>query len=569
MRQRKKLGEMLIDAGLIEQGQLDKALSHYRKTDLKLGQYMVREGMVSETAIVNLISEQVNIRKYDPTEYSIGPHLAKILKSDDVVRFQAAPLEKAGSILTVAMIDPLDITALDDIEVKTDSEVEAVICTEQDFNLLVSSIYGNYSGKDGVMEQIHEMEALGLHDDEKTGLKEDISSSSLADMAEEAPVIRLVNSVISQAVREGASDIHLSPEKEYVEIRFRVDGKLHPVPAPPKGMFLSMVSRLKILANLDISVSRIPQDGRFTIIANKKEINIRVSTIPTVYGENLVLRLLDTSSGIYSLDRLGVSPRDIKIIEKAIKRPYGMILSTGPTGSGKSTTLFSMLKLINSTDMNIITLEDPVEYRMEHIRQAQLNRKAGMTFASGLRSILRQDPDVIMVGEIRDSETAGVAVQAALTGHMVLSTVHTNDAAGAITRFMDMGIEPFLVSSVMLVTIAQRLIRKVCPHCKASYKPSEKVLRFWGLGKAQGVDFVRGKGCFHCKDTGYKGRTGLYEVLQIDDDVREMILTGRSAQEITRTCARSGQLTTLKMDAARKVANGVTTVEEAASAVMN
>ncbi len=568
MSKRKKLGEMLIEAGAIEKSQLDKALFSYRNSGLKLGQYMVREGMVSEAYIVDLISKQLNIKKYDPNHYSITTSLGNIMESEDVTKFQAIPLLKKGSILTVAMTDPLDITAIDDIEVRTDSEVEAVICTEQDFNLLVSTIFGNYTGKDGVMEQIQEMEELDVVEEDDGSRNEDITASSLADMAGEAPVIRLVNSVITQAVQEGASDIHLSPEKEYVEIRFRVDGKLHHVPAPPKKLFLSMVSRLKILANLDISVARIPQDGRFTVFINDREINIRVSTIPTVYGENVVLRLLDTSSGIYSLENLGVAARDIDIIASAIKMPYGMILSTGPTGSGKSTSLFSMLKIINKPDTNIITLEDPVEYRMEHIRQAQLNRKAGMTFASGLRSILRQDPDVIMVGEIRDSETASVAVQAALTGHMVLSTVHTNDAAGAITRFVDMGIEPFLVSSVMLVTIAQRLIRRVCPHCKVSYKPTEEVLKFWGLETAQGVDFVRGKGCFQCKDTGYKGRTGLYEVLQIDDDVRAMILTGRSAQEITRTCALSGQLTTLKMDAAQKVANGITTVEEAASAVM-
>lgn len=565
---RKKLGEMLIEAGFIERSQLDKALSSYRSSGLKLGQYMVREGMVRESDVVNLVSQQCNIKKYDPSQYSISTSLASIINAEDVVKFQAIPLQKKGGIITVAMTDPLDIMAIDNIEVRTDSEVEAVICSAQDFNLLVSAIYGTYSGKDGMTEQIQEIEKLDLVEDDDTRQNEDISTSSLADMAEQAPVIRLVNSVITQAVREGASDIHLSPEKEYVEIRFRVDGRLHQVPSPPKKLFLSLVSRLKILANLDISVSRIPQDGRFTVFINEREINIRVSTIPTVYGENVVLRLLDTSSGIYSLDRLGMAEVDINTIAKAIKMPYGMILSTGPTGSGKSTSLFSMLKIINTPDTNIITLEDPVEYRMEHIRQAQLNRKAGMTFSSGLRSILRQDPDTIMVGEIRDSETASVAVQAALTGHMVLSTVHTNDAAGAITRFIDMGIEPFLVSSVMLVTIAQRLVRRVCPHCKEPYKPSEEVIKFWGLENAQGVDFVRAKGCFHCKDIGYKGRVGLYEVLQIDDHVREMILTGRSAQEITRTCALSGQLTTLKMDAAKKVANGITTVEEAASAVM-
>jgi len=563
---RKRLGEMLLEAGLIEKAQLDKALTSIRSSGKRLGQYLISEGIVSEKAIVELISDQVHIKRYNPREYAISSELSHIIDVDTARKYQAVPVHKKGGILLLAMTDPLDINALDHIEVYADIETESVICTEQEFNTLVATVYGTYSGSDGVMENIQEMEEMDVKDEVEDQKQNSITS--LMDMAEEAPVIRLVNSILTQAVKEGASDIHLSPEKNYVEIRFRVDGKLHHVPAPPKSMFLSMVSRLKILASLDISVSRIPQDGRFTVFVQDKEINIRVSTIPTVYGENVVLRLLDTSSGIYSLDKLGVSPKDIATIEKMIKMPYGMILSTGPTGSGKSTSLFSMLKIINSPDVNIITLEDPVEYRMEHVRQGQLNRKAGMTFASGLRSILRQDPDVVMIGEIRDGETAGVAVQAALTGHMVLSTVHTNDAAGAITRFVDMGIEPFLVSSVMLITIAQRLIRRVCPHCKESYAPSEEVRKFWGLENAQGVDFVRGKGCLQCKDTGYMGRTGLYEVLHINEDVQQMILAGKSAQDITKECALSGQLTTLRQDAAAKVAQGITTPEEAASAVM-
>jgi len=567
LRKRRKLGEMLLEAGLIEETQLDKALHSHKTSGKKLGQYMIREGMVREEAIVKLISDQLKIKRYNPNSYSITKSLATLLDVDTAKKFQAIPIEKKGSILTIAMTDPLDIKALDHIEILTDTEVESVICTEQELNLLISTVYGTYAGSDGVMKNIQEMEEMDVVEDE-TGREDVQSASSLQDMAEEAPIIRLVNSVLTQAVQEGASDIHLSPEKEYIEIRYRVDGRLHHIPAPPKQMFLSMVSRLKILSNLDISVSRIPQDGRFTVFVNEKEINIRVSTIPTVYGENVVLRLLDTSSGIYSLESLGVAKQDIKTVEKMIKMPYGMILCTGPTGSGKSTSLFGMLKIINSPDINIITLEDPVEYRMEHVRQAQLNRKAGMTFASGLRSILRQDPDVVMIGEIRDSETAGVAVQAALTGHMVLSTVHTNDAAGAITRFIDMGIEPFLVSSVMLITIAQRLIRKVCPHCKESYKPPPEIVKFWGLENAEGVDFVKGNGCVQCKDTGYSGRIGLYEVLHVDEDVQQMILQGKSAQEITKACALSGQLTTLKQDAAQKVANGITSVEEAASAIM-
>lgn len=561
------MGEMLLEADLIEKTQLENALHSYKKTGKKLGQFLVREGIVSEEAIVRVIADQLKIKRYNPNQYTIKQSLASILDVDTARKLQAIPIDRKSDLITVAMTDPMDIKALDHIEILADMEVESVICTEQELNLLIATVYGTYAGKDNVMEHLQEMEDLNVVEDDRSA-REDYSTTSLQDMAEEAPIIRLVNSILTQAVQEGASDIHLSPEKDYVEIRFRVDGKLHHIPTPPKSMFLSIVSRLKILANLDISVSRIPQDGRFTVFVNDKEINIRVSTIPTVYGENVVLRLLNTGAGLYSLEQVGMAPRDIETIEKMIRMPYGMILCTGPTGSGKSTSLFAMLKIINSPDVNIITLEDPVEYRMEHVRQAQLNKKAGMTFASGLRSILRQDPDVIMIGEIRDSETAGVAVQSALTGHMVLSTVHTNDAAGAITRFVDMGIEPFLVSSVMLVTIAQRLIRKVCPHCKTAYKPSEEVLKYWGLEKAQGLDFVYGKGCFQCKNTGYSGRTGLYEVLHINEDVKEMILTGKSAQAITRACTLSGQLTTLKQDAALKVANGITSSKEAASAIM-
>jgi type IV pilus assembly protein PilB len=362
--------------------------------------------------------------------------------------------------------------------------------------------------------------------------------------------------------------VHISPEKDYVQVRFRVDGRLHELPAPPKTMILLIISRLKILANMDISISRIPQDGRFTVKLDEKEINIRASTIPTIYGENMVLRLLDTSGGVHSLEELGMSMADIKKLEPMIYKPYGMILSTGPTGSGKSTTLYSILKRINQPDINIITLEDPVEYRINKIRQIQLNHKAGMTFSSGLRSIMRQDPDVIMVGEIRDPETASISVQSALTGHRVLSTVHTNDSAGAITRFIDMGIEPFLVSSVMLLSIAQRLVRKVCPYCKKPYTPPQAALEYWGLDKVETSNFMEGNGCFNCMDKGYKGRTGVYEILIIDEMVQDMILNRNSAQEIARAARKAGSLKTLKDDAAKKVLQGITTLEEAASAVI-
>ena len=565
MRIKKRLGEMLVEGGLMTEEQLAQAIGNQRRTNLKLGQFLVREGIVSGTQIVDQISRQLKMKKYRPDKYPLDMELSKMIPVDMCQKYQVVPLRKTRHLLTVAMTDPMDINALDTIEVHTNMEVETVICTDQELNQLVGSLYGTYSGIGGVLE---DMEYERADDVEKSVVTEDIEVGSLQDMAEEAPVVRLVNSILSQAVREGASDVHISPEKDYVQVRFRVDGKLHEVPAPPKSMILLIISRLKILSNMDIALSRVPQDGRFTVKMENKEINIRSSTIPTIYGENMVIRLLDTSSGVYSLEQLGMSEADRDKVESMVVKPYGMILSTGPTGSGKSTTVYSMLKKVNKPDINIITLEDPVEYRMEKIRQIQFNRKAGMTFASGLRAVMRQDPDVIMVGEIRDAETAGIAVQSAMTGHRVLSTVHTNDAAGAITRFIDMGIEPFLVSSVMLVCIAQRLVRKVCPYCKKPYKPPQTALEFWGMDKVEGANFMQGTGCFNCMDKGFKGRTGIYEVLVIDEMVQEMILNKKSAQEITRAAKQAGTLTTLKEDAAAKVLNGETTLEEAASAIM-
>jgi len=559
---------MLKESGLLTEEQLKQAVIGHKKSNMKLGEFLVREGIVSGAQIVDVVAEQLKIKKYSPDSYPVDMELSKVIPLDIAQKYRVAPLQKSRFLLTIAMTDPMDINALDAIEVLTNIEVEPVICTDQQLNHLIGTLYGTYAGIGGVLEDIEEMQYETGDSAEKAVLTEDVEVGSLQDMAEEAPVIRLVNSILSQAIREGASDVHFCPEKDYVQLRFRVDGKLHDVPAPPKSMILPIVSRIKVLANMDIALSRVPQDGRFTVKMENKEINIRASTIPTIYGENIVLRLLDTSSGIYSLEGLGMSARNIKKVQAMINKPYGMILSTGPTGSGKTTTLYSILKEINHPDVNIITLEDPVEYRLQKIRQVQLNRKAGMTFASGLRSIMRQDPDVIMVGEIRDPETATIAVQAALTGHRVLSTVHTNDAAGAITRFIDMGIQPFLVSSVMLVSIAQRLIRKVCPYCKKPYDPPQEALEYWGLENTGDANFVRGQGCFNCMDTGYKGRTGIYEVLIINEMVQDMILKRKSAQEITSAARESGILTTLKQDAADKAFRGITTLEEAASAIM-
>ena len=566
MKAKKRLGEILVEGGLLTTQQLEQALPYQKRSGLKLGQFLVREGIVSEVQIVDMVSSQLNLKKYSPDQYVVDEELSNVLPADLAFRYQAAPLRKNGLLLTVAMMDPMDINAVDAIEVYTNNEVDTVICTEQDLNQLLSTLYGTYSGIGGVLEDMEEMQYDKEH--EKPQGTEDVEVSSLQGMAEEAPVVRLVNSVLSQGVREGASDIHISPEKDYVQVRFRVDGKLHEVPAPPKSMFLPIISRLKILANMDISVSRVPQDGRFTVKMKNKEINIRASTIPSIYGENMVLRLLDTSSGVYSLERLGMSEKDRAKIVSVISRPYGMILSTGPTGSGKSTSLYSILKTINKPDINIITVEDPVEYRIEKICQVQLNRKAGMTFADGLRSILRQDPDVIMVGEIRDAETATIAVQAALTGHKVLSTLHTNDAAGACTRFIDMGIEPFLVASTMIAAFGQRLVRTICSQCKTPYTPPEEALQYWGIATTSQARFHTGKGCFNCMHTGYKGRTGIYEVLLIDDAIQQMIVQKASSYDITREAMRSGEFTTLKQDASQKIIAGATTFDEAASAVL-
>ena len=563
---KKRLGEILVEGGLLSVDQLEEVLPFQKKSSLKLGQFLVREGIVSESQIVDMISHQLKLPKYSADKYPVDTELSNVLPAELAYKYQAVPLRKSGLLLTLAMLDPMDINALDAIEVYTNNEVETIICTEQDLNQLLSTLYGSYSGIGGVLEDMEDMQYD--KDAEKAPVTEDVEVSSLQGMAEEAPVIRLVNSILSQGVREGASDIHISPEKDYVQVRFRVDGKLHEVPAPPKSMFLPIISRLKILANMDISVSRVPQDGRFTVKMKNKEINIRASTMPSIYGENLVLRLLDTSSGIYSLERLGMSSNDRQKIEQVSNHPWGMILSTGPTGSGKSTSLYSILRKINNPDTNIITVEDPVEYRIEKICQVQLNRKAGMTFADGLRSILRQDPDVIMVGEIRDTETATIAVQAALTGHRVFSTLHTNDAAGAITRFIDMGIEPFLVSSVMVASFAQRLVRTICPNCSEAIQPSQEALSYWNLEHHNDTNYSHGAGCFNCLKTGYKGRTGIYEVLIINDAIEQLILNRRSSQVIARAAHDAGSMTTLREDAADKIRRGITTFEEATSAVL-
>ncbi len=569
MRTKMRLGELLIASGLLTGEQLESALQGQRASGMKLGEYLIKQGICRESDVVDAVCRQTGIERYTPSRFPLNMSLSDRLPADVAQRTNAVPLLIRGDVLVVAMVDPLDIDSLDRLEIVTDREVEPVMCLRQEFTQLYAALYGHFNSMDGVMESI--TSSMSEH---AAPTQDDllIASETPKDelgQPDEAPVVRLVNSILTQAVRESASDIHISPERDSIQIRFRIDGKLRKTPSPPKNVGTSIVSRIKILANMDISITRVPQDGRFTMMVDRREINVRVSTLPTIYGENVVMRLLDMSTNhVYTLDKLGMSARDAEAIARTIQKPYGMILSTGPTGSGKSTSLYSILQMLNKPDVNAITLEDPVEYRIDGIRQVQLNVRAGMTFASGLRSILRQDPDVIMVGEIRDSETAQIAVQAALTGHLVLSTLHTNDAPGAVSRLMEMHIEPYLVASVLLCSFAQRLVRKVCPHCAEPYDPPRALLELFGIKETDKANFLRGKGCYHCGNTGYLGRIGIFEVMPVTTEIQEAIVRSAHAQEISAIAQRIGAMSTLAQDAASKVRTGITTVEEALRAAM-
>ena len=561
MRIRKRLGEMLVEAGLLTEEELGQALSEQRGSGLRLGDFLIERKIVKENDIVDLLAEQLQIREFNPDEYEVTPDLAKLIPNDVAAKYSLVPLKKDDFVLTVTMTDPMDIQALDAIEKLCDIEVEPVICTKSQLNLLMNGIYGIRSEVSDIIEDIdEEIEMPGPADTE--------AIDSVQDMADAAPVIRLVNSILRQAVGEKASDVHISPERDGAQVRLRIDGRLHEIPPPPRAMLPGIVSRIKIMANMDITNTRVPQDGRFNIQVENQEVSIRVSTLPTIYGENLVMRLLFVSAGALPLEELGLLDDDYEALMRLATQPYGMILSAGPTGSGKSSTLYAILRKIISPEVNIITLEDPVEYRMAGARQVQLNVKAGMTFASGLRSILRQDPDVIMVGEIRDGETAGIAIQAALTGHLVLSTLHTNDSASAITRLNNMGIEPFLISASLLGVCAQRLLRKNCSYCAEPFSPPQNILDYWGVTDTTGAEFKQGKGCTYCMQSGYKGRMGIYEILKVDDTVREMVIAGASSTEISHTMREAGKLKLLRDIALIKVRDGLTTFEEAAQTVL-
>ena len=566
MIQRKRIGDILVDDGLITREQLDAAVAGQKGTREKLGRLLVSTGVVTEEQLLECLGRQLDIDRYAPDRYPLDPTLAEVVSPRLAQQLQLVPLRQQQNLLLVAMPNPTDVAAIDQVERDTGLEVEPVICSETELAQLTGGLYGSSGQFNEMLETFETPEVLAEDDEDRV---HEVLSETVTDAATGAPVIRMVNWLISQAIRLRASDIHINPDVEFIRIRFRIDGRLRDMPSPPRAMFLPIVSRLKLLAHMDIATARVPQDGRFTARLDGRDFNLRVSSVPTLYGENLVLRVLASDRGPQTFESLGISPEDEAVINAALARPWGMILACGPTGSGKSTTLSTMLRQLNATESNIMTLEDPVEYRVPRVQQVQINHRAGMSFAHGLRAMLRQDPDVIMVGEIRDAETAAIAVQAAQTGHLVLSTVHTNDAVGAVARLVDMGVPPFLVSSVMVLAISQRLVRRVCRDCGAPTPPPDAaVLASLGLSAATAGGCRRGCGCNVCLDTGYLGRAGLYEFLRLDDELRRLIAQGTPALELTRVATQRGLLSNLARDAGRKVAQGQTTAEEALSAVM-
>lgn len=549
-RERKSLGEAMVELGLITPEKLKEAKQEAERTRESLRRVLVKLGMIDEEAIVSFIEEQMGIPRMDLSNYLIDPKTLEFVPENLARKYLLIPLFKIGETLTVAMVDPMDVFAIDELRLKTHCEIEPVVVSERELLKALDQYYGAKGTMEDVIKSI-DKDKLGLKEGVEPGLK------TLEGLVEEAPVVKLVNLMIIEAIKAGASDIHIEPDENVMRTRYRVDGVLHEVTSPPKHLQPAVISRIKILSGMDIAEKRIPQDGRFQLKLENRQIDLRVSTVPTVYGENVVLRLLDLMSILLGLSELGFSSEALEIYEKLIRKSYGIILVTGPTGSGKTTTLYSSISTINSPEKNIITIEDPIEYRLELVRQMQVNPKAGLTFANGLRSILRQDPDIIMVGEIRDLETAEIAIQAALTGHLVFSTLHTNDAPGAITRLVDMGVEPFLIASSVIGIIAQRLVRKICNDCKELYTPA--FLKDMGISEK--VKFHRGKGCKKCMDTGYKGRIGIFELMVPNDELRALTVAKASANEIRRAALKSG-MKTMRDDGVEKAKTGITTLEE-------
>lgn len=551
---KKRLGEILVDKNVITEKQLQEALNIQRSSGQRLGQVLIRLGYVTEQDLIDILEEHIDTERVSLKDIDLDPNIVRIIPEHIARRHKGIPIGKKGNTLQVAMADPLNVVAIDDFQLKSRMDIEPVLALESEIERALNKIYGMEEFDDSAFEAL-------LSDLETSAALDDISEEKL--QVNYAPIVRVVNSIIRQAVKLRASDIHIEPQENYLRVRFRVDGILKDVMSLPRNSHPLITSRIKIMGQMDIAEKRVPQDGRFNVEIKDSSIDLRVSTLPTVYGEKIVLRILDKANMLLDLEKLGLSKMVFDKYKELISRPYGMILVTGPTGSGKTTTLYATLQKINKPEKNIITIEDPVEYMLKGINQTAINPKAGVTFASGLRAILRQDPDIIMVGEIRDKETAQIAIQAANTGHLVFSTLHTNDAVGAITRLLDMGIEPYLVASSVIGVLAQRLVRVICPQCKKkiSVPPDGKERVLLGIPKDEPLTIYKGERCPACEETGFRGRTSVTELLEINSTIAKLILKKASSKEY-KNVLRNENVPTLWQDAVSKVMNGITTVDE-------
>jgi type IV pilus assembly protein PilB len=557
---------MLVSSGKISDEDLDLALNHQQKEGGRLGTQLVKLGLLDDEELVEFLSQRYGVPAINLGEVEVDESIIKVIPPDVARKYTILPVSKAGARLTIAMVDPTNVFAMDDIKFMTGYNVEPVVTSESSLRDAISKYYGSTHSIElkKVMEDIADTDDADL---EVLDEDDDLDLAELEQQSEEAPVVRLVNIILTDAIKRGASDIHIEPyEKEY-RVRYRIDGVLYEMMRPPLKLKEAITSRVKIMAKLDIAEKRLPQDGRIKIktkLAKKvKDLDFRVSVIPAIFGEKIVLRLLDKDNLMLDMTKLGFEEESLRRFEQAIFRPYGMVLVTGPTGSGKTNTLYSALSRINTPETNIMTAEDPVEFNIGGINQVQMKEQIGLNFAATLRSFLRQDPNIILVGEIRDFETAEVAIKAAMTGHLVLSTLHTNDAPSSINRLMNMGIEPFLVASSTHLVAAQRLVRKICANCKEPQDVPEQALLNIGFTKdeIESLQLFRGRGCDICSGTGYKGRIGLYEVLEIDEDIKDLILSGASAYELTEKAIENGMLT-LRDSGLQKIRKGVTSIEE-------
>jgi type IV pilus assembly protein PilB len=563
-----RLGDLLVREKVITQEQLSEAMKSQKDNGSRLGTALVKLGYLTDEDVTNFLSRQYGVPAINLSYFEIDPNVVKLIPYETAKRYHILPLSRVGASLTIAMVDPTNVFAMDDIKFMTGFNIEPVVASENAILEGIEKAYNNDAAEkdlEAVMASIGE-EGAELEVQDEAG---DLALADLERAAEEAPIVKLVNIILTDALKRGSSDIHLEPyEKEY-RVRFRIDGVLQTIMTPPMKLKDAITSRLKIMAKLDIAEKRLPQDGRIMlkmqIGGKKKQLDFRVSTLPTLWGEKVVLRLLDKDNLRLDMTKLGFEPESLEKFERAIFKPYGMVLVTGPTGSGKTNTLYSSISQLNKPDTNIMTAEDPVEFQLNGVNQVQMKESIGLNFATALRSFLRQDPNIILVGEIRDFETAEIAIKAALTGHLVLSTLHTNGAPETISRLMNMGIEPFLVATSVHLICAQRLVRRICKDCAEQQDVPPQALIEAGFTPAESktVKIMKGKGCPTCNNTGYKGRCGLYEVMEIDDDVRELILVGASAMELKKKAIEHGMIT-LRRSGLLKVALGVTTLEEVA-----